>query len=353
VCTQKKSAFRLLGLCVVLSLFLAGCRTTTGSPTSPSTSTDDWTGEPRRVIIDTDMAADDWMAILYLLQRPDVSIEAITVTGAGEAHCGPGTEYALGLVALAGEAAIPVACGRETPLQGDHTFPASWRQSVDNLYGLTLPEGTNPVSDQSAVELLTSLIQSSSEKMVLLTLGPLTNVAEALQSTPTLVDNLDMIYIMGGAVHVPGNVGGGNTKAEWNIYVDPHAANIVLESGAPVTLVPLDATNHAPLTTPFYERLKDSHSSPEATFVFDLLTKNRGFIASGGYYFWDPLAAAVLADESLATIETQDLVVVEEEGPESGYTKPAGGGSSVRVAVSADGSRFEQVFLDTLNGQVP
>jgi pyrimidine-specific ribonucleoside hydrolase len=299
------------------------------------------------------MAADDWMAILYLLQRPDVSVEAITVTGAGEAHCGPGTEYALGLVALAGQADIPVACGRETPLQGDHTFPTSWRQSVDNLYGLTLPEGTNPVSDQSVVELLTSLIQSSPQEMVLLTLGPLTNVAEALQSTPALAENLKMIYVMGGAVDVPGNVGGGNAVAEWNIYVDPHAANVVLQSGAPVTLVPLDATNHAPLTTSFYEQLKDSHTSPEATFVFDLLTKNRGFIASGGYYFWDPLAAAILTDENLATFETRELVVVEEEGPESGHTKSIDGGSSVRVAVSADGSRFEQMFLDTLNSQSP
>ena len=349
----KKLGLLLRGSGGVLILLLAACKTMLDTLPSSPTSVVLSTGQPRSVIIDTDMAADDWMAILYLLQRPDVSIEAITVTGAGEAHCGPGTEYALGLVALSGHASIPVACGRETPLQGDHTFPTGWRQSVDNLYGLTLPEGANPVSDQNAVELLTSLIQSAPEKMTLLTLGPLTNVAEALQNTPTLPDNVEMIYIMGGAVDVPGNVGMGNSKAEWNIYVDPHAANVVLGSGAPITLVSLDATNHARLTTSFYERLEDSHTSPEATFVFDLLTENRGFIASGGYYFWDPLAAAILADESLATIEMREIVVVEEEGPESGYTQPVEGGSSVRVAVSADGARFEQMFLDTLNGQSP
>src|SRR5678815_3660267 len=74
-------------------------------------------------VIDTDMAADDWMAIMYLLSRTDVEVKAITVTGTGEAHCNPGVQNAMNLVALAGSPEVPVACGRETPLQGDHTFP--------------------------------------------------------------------------------------------------------------------------------------------------------------------------------------------------------------------------------------
>jgi len=303
------------------------------------------------------MAPDDWMAILYLLQRPDVSVMAITVTGAGETHCEPGVRHALGLVALAGGGDIPVACGRETPLQGSHTFPESWREAVDNLLGLSLPETAASPSKQTAVELLTSAMQSSPEKVVLVTLGPLTNVAEALQATPSLVNKLKMIYIMGGAVEVPGNiavsgVGIDNKVAEWNIYVDPHAANIVFKSGAPITLVPLDATNHVPLTASFYKRIRDYHTSPEATFVFDLLTKNYGMIESGAYYFWDPLAAAISSDESLATFQTMSLAVLEQEGPESGRIFRSSNAGTVRVAVSADGPRFEQIFLQTVNGQL-
>ncbi len=159
---------------------------------------------------------------------------------------------------------------------------------------------------------------------------------------------------MGGAVDVPGNVGASgvginNTTAEWNIYVDPYAANIVLQSSAPIALVPLDATNHVPLTAKFYNRLKSNHTSPEATFVFDVLTQQKAFIDSGGYYFWDPLAAAILADESLATFQNKNLCVVETEGPESGWTKSGNGCPEVRVAVSADGGRFEEIFLNTLN----
>jgi pyrimidine-specific ribonucleoside hydrolase len=294
------------------------------------------------------------MAILYLLNRPDISIEAITVTGAGEAHCEPGVRNAMRLTALAGQPDIPVSCGRESPLQGNHTFPAAWRENVDALAGLTLPD--NPLSPvlHSAVELLTTILESSSDKMTILTLGPLTNLAELLLSAPEEKNNIDMIYIMGGAVEVPGNVGNSraginNQTADWNIYVDPHAAALVFQSGVPMTLVPLDATNHALVTDSFVKRIKNDRQTPEARFVFDLLTKYHDFIRTGGYYFWDPLAAVILTENSLATFETKTLIVVEEEGVDSGRTQISGNGASIRVAINADGERFEQLFLDTLN----
>jgi inosine-uridine nucleoside N-ribohydrolase len=159
---------------------------------------------------------------------------------------------------------------------------------------------------------------------------------------------------MGGAVSVQGNVGSSgagiaNEFAEWNIYIDPHAAGIVFDSGVPITLVPLDATQHAPVTMGFYQRLESLHSGAEATFVYDLLTANLGFVESGGAQFWDSLTATIATDESLATFETYELQVVEEEGVESGRTRPSPGGASVRVAVSANGPRFEDTFLSVLN----
>jgi hypothetical protein len=86
-------------------------------------------------VIDTDMSADDVMAILYLLQRPDVAVRAITVAGTGLAHCDAGTQHARDLVALLAAGSIPVACGRETPLQGTHHFPPDWRVAADQLHG--------------------------------------------------------------------------------------------------------------------------------------------------------------------------------------------------------------------------
>jgi inosine-uridine nucleoside N-ribohydrolase len=357
----KKIALDILSIIALLVVLISGCWMSAPEPmpsTVPSTAPPSPVAEAKPLVIDTDMAVDDWMAILYLLQRPDVQVEAITVTGAGEAHCDPGIQNALGLLSLAGDPDVPVSCGRETPLQGNHAFPTSWREMVDGMLGLPLPSNPNPPSSRTAVELLISVIQSSPEKVVLVALGPLTNVAEALQSEPSLVDNLEMIYIMGGAVDVPGNlqVPGfeiDNGVAEWNIYVDPQAAAIVFQSGAPITLVALDATNDAPITMGFYRRLEAGRTTPEAEFVYQVLSRMQEFINSGEYFFWDPLAAAVATSESLVTIQPQTLKVIEEEGPESGRTLVAEDGSNVRLCTNADSPRFEELFLDTLNGRVP
>jgi pyrimidine-specific ribonucleoside hydrolase len=309
------------------------------------------------VIVDTDMAADDWLAILYLLQHPDVDVQAITVVGTGEAHCGPGVRNALDLAALAGRPEIPVACGRETPLAGDHTFPGSWRERVDSLLGLSLPRNPNPPYAGSAVELLDRIVSRSSQPVHLVALGPLTNVAQALEASPDLAEGLRMITIMGGAVNVPGNVRAsadvGNDWAEWNIYADPHSAAVVLESGAPITLVPLDATEDVPVTTGFQKTLRRDRETPAAEFVYRVLAQKESDIESGWYYFWDPFAAAVVTEGTLATFQEILLTVVEEEGPQSGRTLGGSAGYPVRVADGADAARFERLFLETLNGQSP
>jgi pyrimidine-specific ribonucleoside hydrolase len=303
-------------------------------------------------VIDTDMGSDDWMAILYLLSRADVRVQAITATGTGLAHAGPGATNALDLVALAGQPNIPVAAGRQTPLVDEHAFPPDWRRDSDALSGLHLPSNPHTISSQAAVELLTSTIEAAPAKVTILALGPLTDIAEMLQAKPEIKEKIEAIYIMGGAVEVEGNVGISgvgidNQTAEWNIYCDPHAAGIVFESGVPITIIPLDATNHVPVTRRFYNRMKNDHVTPEANFVFDLLTKNKGQLDSG-YYFWDPLAAAILTENQLATFETRRLIVVEEGG-ESGRTQVSENGASIRVAVNADSQHFEQLFLDALN----
>ena len=307
----------------------------------------------RPIIIDTDMALDDWIAILYLLQRTDIDVKAVTIAGTGEAHCKPGVHNAQHLLALGGFPTIPVACGSEIPLQGTHTFPIEWRNGVDSMLGLPLPANTTPLLEITAVDLLTSVLEDSAQPVTLVTLGPLTNIGELVQAQPGLIDRLAMIYIMGGAITVPGNLLGyvDNTVAEWNIYVDPHAANLVLASGAPVTLVPLDATNTVPVTWDFYRNFQHDRLTPQADFVFRALSKNRGFLRSGGYYFWDPLTAAVASDESLAGIEQQTIRVVEEEGPESGRTLVDPEGSPIWVATSADSERFTTMLINVLNGR--
>jgi len=339
---------RYLFIVILLSLLLGGCAQ---SPAPDLGLIHVQTPEP--VIFDTDMAHEDMIAALFLLSHPNVDLKAITVTGTGEAHCGPGVVNALGLVKVSGHEEIPVTSGRETPLAGNHEFPPAWRQSADDAYGVAIPEGGEP-SELDAAGLIVDIVQNSDEPVTIVAVGPLTNIAEAIQKDPSILSNIKGIFIMGGAVKVDGNVGNSgvdidNKYAEWNIYIDPSAANIVFDSAAPITLVPLDATRDVPVTRKFYNAIGKNLNTPSANLIHEILTANLDFVDSGGFQFWDTLTSGVFTDESLADFEEMHLSVVEEEGPESGYTKPDANGPTVRVVTGADQVKFEGLILTIMN----
>lgn len=324
---------------LILAFFTLGLFTTAGYAQEAA----------RPVIIDTDMVTDDWMAILLTLKNPNFDVQAITVTGTGFAYCDSGTHIALGLLALAEAGDIPVSCWRDTPLFGENAPPDEWRTTMEAAEGLNLPEGGTTV-EMDAVELFGATLEASAEKVIVLALGPLTNVGAALDAKPELADKIEMIYIMGGAVDVAGSgISEENTTAEWNIFSDPYAARLTFESGAPITLVPLDATNDVPVTVDFMSRLEGAQDTPEAQFVYEALSANMGSIESGGYFFWDPLAALVMADPGLVTLTPRTVTVVDVPGAEDGRTKPVGNGPQIQVATQPDVTAFEQLFLDTLN----
>src|SRR5258706_10299136 len=159
----------------------------------------------------------------------------------------------LRLLALAGRHEIRVYLGRETPLSGNAEFPAEWRRNSDDLPGVTLPEPTHAIESAPAAEFLARRLADAAHPVQVLTLGPLTNLAEALSHAPRAARGIRQLVIMGGAVRVSGNLadGGGfktdNASAEWNMYIDPAAAKAVFASGAPIRLVPLDATQKVPI----------------------------------------------------------------------------------------------------------
>ena len=348
LCFQSPRRLFLI-LTSVSSLLLAGCasRSLTSDPSLIQIQT------PKSVIFDTDMAHEDMFAALFLLSHPNVDVRGITVAGTGEVHCGPGVAHALGLVILTGHETIPVACGREKPLAGNHAFPADWRQAVDRAYGVQIPVG-GEASKLSAADLIIDILRKSNETITIVAVGPLTNIAEALQRAPEISAKMKEIYIMGGAVEAEGNVGNSgvniqNEYAEWNIYIDPKAANIVFKAGVPIVLVPLDATDDVPVTRDFYQALDKNRNTPAAKLVYELLTANLDFVDSGGFQFWDSLTSASFTDQSLVTFKELNLSVVEEEGPESGRVKQDPNGSKIKVALSADRKNFEPVLLTILN----
>jgi len=137
----------------------------------------------------------------------------------------------MSLAALAGQPDIPVSCGRTTPLQGDHAFPPDWRTRVDALAGLTL-QAILLLLRLICCRFAHSQIISMPDKVTIITLGPLTNLAEALQSAPDQGKHRDGLYggRRGGCTAAMWGFPSGidNSVADWNIYVDPRAAAIVL-----------------------------------------------------------------------------------------------------------------------------
>ena len=303
-------------------------------------------GEPMRVVIDGDGAFDDIKAIAYLLERPDVEILAITVSGTGIARCPIAAENIAAMLLRVGAPDIPVACGRTTPLEGTNQAPEAWRNAADTLGGVDLPDPPD-VSATSASELLAEAL-ADEDDVVLVAIGPLTNIAEALDRDPALADHIAMMYLMGGAVDAGGNVLYANPDAEFNIWADPHAASIVFATDIPITMVPLDATNAVPVTPHLYEAIAaHRNASPIAEFMAEFLDVSP---LHGGMYHWDELAAVAATEEAVVTIENRRLEVIENGGPSAGATVVSEGGRPVRVAVDASPEMFEDVFYAAILG---
>jgi inosine-uridine nucleoside N-ribohydrolase len=338
-------ANRVTAVVLAVALTLGAC--SSGGDGDRGGSGDDRSSSATPILIDTDVGADDVTAILYLLQHPDVRVEAITVSGTGLAHCDGGVRTVLGLLEIAGRSDVPVACGRETPLGGSNAFPDDWRSEADRAYGLALPESPRVADGAGAPALLTDALRGSAAPITLVTLGPLTNVAEALAAEPTLAQELVGIVSMGGALLAAGNVEA-NPEAEWNFHADPRAVDVVLRSRAPITLVPLDATNAVPVTEYFFEALAAHHVTPEADTILALLERNPWMVE--GEYFWDPLAATVAVGAATATVEEQRVIVLEGSPDVDGELVISSKGVDVRVAMDADPLAFEAELINTLNG---
>jgi pyrimidine-specific ribonucleoside hydrolase len=300
------------------------------------------------VIMDTDVAAEGIMSIIYLVGQDEIDIQAVTVSGTGLVHCEEGVQQVLGVLEMMGADDIPVACGPESPLEGHNAFPTSWRVVADHGYGLDLSHGRS-AADEHATDLIARVIRSSPVPVIVYADGPQTNLAQALRDHPDIADNIEMAYVMGGAIDVPGNAIR-NPDAEWNIWVDPVAASEVLGSGIPITLVPLDATNQVPLHIFHREALRRHQENPGAEAVLTMLD-NSDQLETGGLFFWDQLTAAILVDDSYATIEDRSInVILDEDRSVAGVTEESPNGSSMQVTVGIDRERFESDFLSAIAG---
>ena len=194
---------------------------------------------PRSIIIDADPGHDDAVALLLALASPELDTLGIT-TVAGNVPLALTSRNALGIVELAGRGDVPVFAGADKPLVRA-PVSAEHVHGQNGLGGVSLPEPRRSLAIENAVDfIIRTLREKPAGSVTLCALGPLTNLALALMQAPEISARLREIVLMGGACFAGGNV---TPCAEFNIYADPHAAQVVFRSGAPIVMLPLDVTH--------------------------------------------------------------------------------------------------------------
>lgn len=274
----------------------------------------------RKVWVDTDPGVDDTIAIAMLFEAPDIDIVGIS-TIFGNVTVDLTTKNAKLLLEALGREDIPIAKGAYYPLY----IPLDTSPFVhgDNGLGnMELSEPTMKESPLSAPQAIINIILENPNEIILMPIGPLTNIALAYLMEPKIANLVKEVIIMGGAVHVPGNI---TPVAEANFFHDPHAAQIVIKAGWPITLAGLDVCGESSMISNEILDQIIKAGKPLSPFIEGALPFYQDFIRQFGFNnkvdFPDALAAAYLLDPGIFTIK-QTPIFVETEGSCLGQSVP-------------------------------
>ncbi|MCH2077384.1 MAG: nucleoside hydrolase [Rhodobacteraceae bacterium] len=265
----------------------------------------------RKIIIDTDPGQDDAVAILLALASPEVDVLGITAV-AGNVPLELTAKNTRIVCELAGRPDVKVFAGCDRPI-GRTLVTAEHVHGQTGLNGVEHPDPTMPLQEGHAVDFIIDTIRSTDD-VTLCPLGPLTNIATALERAPDIAERIKEIVLMGGAYFEVGNI---TPAAEFNIYVDPEAADIVFKSGTPLVVAPLDLT-HKMLTSAEWIETMRALGTPVGDAVAGWTDFFERFdvakYGSAGAPLHDPCVIAHIIDPSLFSGRHVN-VEIETESP--------------------------------------
>ncbi len=307
----------------------------------------------RKIIIDTDPGQDDAVAILLALASPEDFDVLGIVAVAGNVSLAQNARNALKVVELSGRAGIPVYAGYDRPLRRT-LVTAEHVHGETGLDGPDLPMPRQALEDQHGVDfIIDTILRHEPGEITLCTLGPLTNIASALVKAPQIAERLREIVMMGGAYFEVGNI---TPAAEFNIYVDPEAADIVMRSGIPIVMAPLDLSHLMRSTHERLERIR-AIGNRSGRAVYDMLSFSERFdlkkYQMDGAPLHDPCVMAYLIDPSLfegrhinVEIETQSELTLGMTVAD--YWRVTDRKANVQFLRSGDADRFYTLLTERL-----
>jgi inosine-uridine nucleoside N-ribohydrolase len=302
------------------------------------------------LLIDTDTGVDDALALAYAFRSPSCAVAAVT-TVAGNVEVEKCTRNVFAMLARLAPLELPiVAQGARRPLR----WPLTTAPEVHGRDGLG---NTQPIAHAvrtpAATDVIVDTCRRYGKRLTLVAIGPLTNIARAVQKNARALRSIRRIVSMGGAFRVPGNTG---PVAEFNYFVDPQAAEIVLNAGLPLTVVPLDVTEQCALLGDELRDAARKHGSELGRFFVrmtrDYMRYHQATEGFYGGYLHDPLAVAVALDPTLVTTLRTEVHVECRSALTRGMTVAdfrVGERRSVRgvdVAIGVDRARFLQSFFE-------
>ena len=301
----------------------------------------------QKIIIDTDPGHDDAMALLMLFAVPEIEILAIT-TVAGNTTIENATRNAKYILSLAKKESIPLFTGFSRPIERDLiTANVHGASGLDGSGAELLPiEQTTEQASDKIIE----IVKQNPNEVILLTLGPLTNIAKAFLKDPSLPKMMKQVVMMGGAIAVPGNK---NRVAEFNFFVDPEAAKIVFDSEVEKILVPLDACNDIILPEQSIKEIREKAGDIGkvlSNMLVPYVENIKKYDNMAGTLMYDPLAAYYLINPSTFQFEEMDIKIETKGEYTFGMSvaeRRVGAlkNPNVKVAIKIDGQKFIDDFV--------
>ena len=309
----------------------------------------------QKIIIDSDPGIDDAMAIFFALQSPELELLGVTAVF-GNGGVANTASNAVRILETAGRGEIPVAAGANSPLVIPNR--SSGGMSVHGLDGLgnageQLPPPRGRPIDQRAAAFIVETVLANPGEVILVPIGPLTNIALALRLEPAIVDAVKGISLMGGSAFVGGNK---TAAAEANIYNDPQAAAIVFSAGWPITMAGWDVNNRFHMNQAYMDKLC-ALGNPAASFIAAIYPCLREAVQlpEAAIDVPDLLAVAYLVDPTLFTAERYP-VYVETEGRSAGmtvvdqrsYRRDDNADPMIEILLDVDADRLRALYLERL-----